>query len=120
MSRRETKKNAEAIIETATDCVAVSWEDFPELNRKTFCRGFLETAYELFEQKEIQEEYQQWLNAKKKSIPAGKQRNAQSLSIRKGRTIQHFYFNTYQNTYTIQKGEGKHEGYCLVFRKKYH
>lgn len=89
MSRRETKKNAEAIIEIATDCAAVSWEDFPELNRKTFCRGFLETAYELFEQKEIQEEYQQWLNAKKKSIPAAKQRNAHRVNARKEQSAQH-------------------------------
>ena len=88
MSRRETKKNAEAIIEIATDCGAVSWEDFPELSRKTFCRGFLETAYELFEQKEIQEEYQQWLNAKKKSIPAGKQRNAHRVNVRKEQSAQ--------------------------------
>lgn len=69
MASRKTVK-AEAIVTAEKDPAAVIWEDFPETSRNSFCRGFLKWGYEMFAKEEIQEEYQQWLKTKKKSIPA--------------------------------------------------
>ena len=68
----------------------IQWTDFPDAARARFCKAFLKDAAVLFADPDIQKEFEKWKHErkeKKKSIPAAKQRNAQSLSIREKRTI---------------------------------